>query len=172
MEQIQTLLSKKVENINISATLDTRHLTPETEKIPVIIRVNCNRRHYYYPTGYKFTLKEYDKLCKSTGKGASNKTAIWETKKELLAIFEKVEKAIKDLSDSGLFNFENLKTRLTGRSSETFLDIWRGIISDCKYGLKVLANGSLTKKVTVKAASFSEGAKTKIEEAGGKAEVV
>lgn len=132
MEQIQTLLSKKVENINISATLDTRHLTPETEKIPVIIRVNCNRRHYYYPTGYKFTLKEYDKLCKSTGKGASNKTAIWETKKELLAIFEKVEKAIKDLSDSGLFNFENLKTRLTGRSSETFLDIWRGIISDCK----------------------------------------
>lgn len=50
--------------------------------------------------------------------------------------------------------------------------IEKGIISDCKYGLKVLANGSLTKKVTVKAASFSEGAKTKIEEAGGKAEVV
>src|SRR5699024_8318250 len=47
--------------------------------------------------------------------------------------------------------------------------IEKGIISDCKYGLKVLANGSLTKKVTVKAASFSEGAKTKIEEAGGKA---
>ena len=48
----------------------------------------------------------------------------------------------------------------------------KGIIRDCKYGLKVLANGTLTKKVTVKAAAFSEGAKAQIEEAGGKAEVV
>ena len=47
-----------------------------------------------------------------------------------------------------------------------------GIISTCPYGLKVLANGTLTKKVTVKAASFSESAKEKIEQAGGKAEVI
>ncbi len=50
--------------------------------------------------------------------------------------------------------------------------IEKGILSSCKYGLKVIANGSLTKKLTVKAAAFSESAKTKIEEAGGKAEVV
>jgi len=47
-----------------------------------------------------------------------------------------------------------------------------GVISNCKYGLKILANGKLTKKLTVRAAAFSESAKTKIEEAGGKAEVV
>ena len=47
-----------------------------------------------------------------------------------------------------------------------------GIIHECAYGLKVLANGTLTKKVTVKAAAFSESAKEKIEQAGGKAEVV
>ena len=47
-----------------------------------------------------------------------------------------------------------------------------GIIKDCPYGLKVLANGTLTKKITVKAAAFSESAKEKIEQAGGKAEVV
>ena len=47
-----------------------------------------------------------------------------------------------------------------------------GIISACPYGLKVLSNGTLTKKVTVKAAAFSESAKEKIEQAGGKAEVV
>ncbi len=47
-----------------------------------------------------------------------------------------------------------------------------GVISACPYGLKVLANGNLTKKVTVKAAAFSESAKEKIEKAGGKAEVV
>ncbi len=47
-----------------------------------------------------------------------------------------------------------------------------GILSDCPYGLKVLSNGTLTKKLTVKAAAFSESAKEKIEQAGGKAEVV
>ena len=47
-----------------------------------------------------------------------------------------------------------------------------GIISHCKYGVKFLGNGEVTKKLTVKAAAFSETAKQKIEEAGGKAEVV
>ena len=47
-----------------------------------------------------------------------------------------------------------------------------GIISECPNGLKVLGNGDLTKKVTVKAAAFSESAKEKIEQAGGKAEVI
>ena len=47
-----------------------------------------------------------------------------------------------------------------------------GIITNCPNGLKVLSNGTLTKKITVKAAAFSESAKEKIEQAGGKAEVV
>ena len=50
--------------------------------------------------------------------------------------------------------------------------IEKGIIESCKYGLKVIANGKLTKAITVKAAAFSDSAKAKIEEAGGKAEVV
>ena len=50
--------------------------------------------------------------------------------------------------------------------------IEKGIIHECPYGLKVLSNGNLTKNVTVKAAAFSESAKEKIEQAGGKAEVV
>ena len=48
----------------------------------------------------------------------------------------------------------------------------KGILNACPYGLKVLSNGTLTKKITVKAAAFSESAKEKIEQAGGKAEVV
>ena len=47
-----------------------------------------------------------------------------------------------------------------------------GVLSKCRYGVKVLGNGELTKSLTVKAAAFSEGAKAKIEAAGGKAEVV
>ena len=46
------------------------------------------------------------------------------------------------------------------------------ILSKCQYGVKILGNGEITKKLTVKAAAFSESAKAKIEAAGGKAEVV
>ena len=53
---------------------------------------------------------------------------------------------------------------------QTLLDA--GILSKCKYGVKFLGSGELTKKFTVKAAAFSETAKQKIEAAGGKAEVV
>ena len=47
-----------------------------------------------------------------------------------------------------------------------------GILSKCVYGVKILGNGEITKKLTVKASAFSESAKTKIEAAGGKTEVV
>ena len=47
-----------------------------------------------------------------------------------------------------------------------------GLLGRCRYGFKVLGNGELTRALTVKANAFSAGAKTKIETAGGKAEVV
>ena len=45
------------------------------------------------------------------------------------------------------------------------------VLKDC-VGLKVLGNGTLTKPLTVKAASFSASAKEAIEKAGGKAEQI
>lgn len=50
--------------------------------------------------------------------------------------------------------------------------IEKGIIKNSYDGIKVLGNGNVTKKLTVKVAAFSESAKQKIEAAGGKAEVV
>ncbi len=47
-----------------------------------------------------------------------------------------------------------------------------GLVKDSKDGVKVLGNGELTKKLTVKVAAYSESAKAKIEAAGGKAEVI
>ena len=46
------------------------------------------------------------------------------------------------------------------------------VISKCRYGVKFLGNGDVSRKLTVKAAAFSASAKEKIEAAGGKAEVV
>ena len=47
-----------------------------------------------------------------------------------------------------------------------------GIVKNLQDGLKVLGNGELTKKLTVKAHKFSKVAKDKIENAGGKVEVI
>ena len=47
-----------------------------------------------------------------------------------------------------------------------------GIVKDPKDGIKILANGELTKKLTVKANAFSAAAKEKIEALGGTCEVI
>ncbi|MBQ2118156.1 MAG: 50S ribosomal protein L15, partial [Clostridia bacterium] len=47
-----------------------------------------------------------------------------------------------------------------------------GLVKSNEKKLKVLGNGEITKKITVKAAVFSASAKEKIEAAGGKTEVV
>ena len=47
-----------------------------------------------------------------------------------------------------------------------------GIISKALDGVKVLGNGEVSKKLTVKAAKFTASAASKIEAAGGKAEVM
>lgn len=47
-----------------------------------------------------------------------------------------------------------------------------GAIKDAKDGVKILGNGELTKKLTVKAVKFTASAQEKIEKAGGKAEVM
>ena len=47
-----------------------------------------------------------------------------------------------------------------------------GIVKNQKSGIKVLGNGQLTKKLTVKAHQFSASAKAAIEAAGGTAEVI
>ena len=48
----------------------------------------------------------------------------------------------------------------------------KGIIKSAKDGVKILGNGTLTKKLNVKVNAYSESAKSKIEELGGKAEVI
>ena len=47
-----------------------------------------------------------------------------------------------------------------------------GIVKNIENGVKVLGNGKVDKKLTVKVSAFSESAKEKIEAAGGKAEVI
>lgn len=55
-------------------------------------------------------------------------------------------------------------------SADTLIE--NGIINDIQDGIKVLGNGDISKKLTVKASIFSASAKEKIEAAGGKIEVI
>ena len=47
-----------------------------------------------------------------------------------------------------------------------------GVVRNPKDGVKILGNGDITKKLTVKANAFSASSKEKIEAAGGTAEVI
>ncbi|MCA0386114.1 MAG: 50S ribosomal protein L15 [Firmicutes bacterium] len=47
-----------------------------------------------------------------------------------------------------------------------------GVVSKLSYGIKILGDGELNKKLTVKANKFTQSAINKIEAAGGKAEVI
>ncbi|MFD2672452.1 50S ribosomal protein L15 [Marinicrinis sediminis] len=53
---------------------------------------------------------------------------------------------------------------------ETLLE--SGVVKNAKDGIKILGNGEVTVKLTVKANKFSQSAVEKIEAAGGKTEVI
>ena len=74
------------------------------------------------------------------------------------------EFAVVNLSDLNKFNDGDVITPATL--------VEKGIVKKEMAGIKVLANGKLEKKVTVKANRFSSAAVTKIEELGGTTEVI
>ena len=72
-----------------------------------------------------------------------------------------------------IINIEDLNVFEDNTVINADLLLQKGILSKIEpYGLKVLGNGSLTKKLTVQANKFTQTAQTKIEEAGGKGEVL
>ena len=76
----------------------------------------------------------------------------------------RTEYAVVNLSDLNKFNDGDVITPPTL--------VEKGIVKKELAGIKVLANGKLEKKVTVKAHRFSSAAVTKIEELGGTTEVI
>ena len=75
-------------------------------------------------------------------------------------------KEIVGINVDALERFEN-DTVVT---VETLLET--GIVKNPRDGVKIIGNGELTKKLTVKVDAFSEGAKAKIEAVGGTCEVI
>ena len=71
-----------------------------------------------------------------------------------------------------IINVSDLEKFKEGTVIDKELLVKEGLITKELDGIKVLGNGTLTKKVTVKANKFSETAKKKIEDVGGAVEVI
>ena len=69
-------------------------------------------------------------------------------------------------------NIEKLNKFEDGTEVSPALLVESGIVKNEKDGIKILGNGELKKKLTVKANKFSASAKSAIEAAGGQAEVM
>ncbi|GIW49746.1 MAG: 50S ribosomal protein L15 [Anoxybacillus sp.] len=71
-----------------------------------------------------------------------------------------------------IVNLEALNRFEDGTEVTPELLLETGVVSKLKAGIKVLGDGELTKKLTVKAHKFSASAKEAIEAAGGTTEVI
>ncbi|MGM0877596.1 MAG: 50S ribosomal protein L15 [Bacillota bacterium] len=74
--------------------------------------------------------------------------------------------------DFAIVNLETLNRFEDGTEVTPELLLETGVVSNVKSGVKILGNGQLEKKLTVKANKFSTSAKEAIESAGGTAEVI
>ena len=75
-------------------------------------------------------------------------------------------KDIVGINDSALERFDD------GAEVTVETLVESGVVSNPRDGVKILGNGELTKKLTVKVNAFSASAKEKIEAAGGSCEVI
>ena len=80
--------------------------------------------------------------------------------------YNKFGKDYVEINVSVLNRFED------GTVVEPVMLIEEGVVKNIRDGIRILGNGELTKKLTVKVNAFSEGAKAKIEAAGGTCEVI
>lgn len=92
-----------------------------------------------------------------------------------LPLFQRLPKrGFKSLNrvEYKIVNVEQLNQFRAGSVVDVEKLIEAGLVKDAVNGVKILGNGKLEKKLTVKANKFSESAKQAIEAAGGSVEVI
>ena len=140
-------------------------------------------------TWFKGTQQEFQKLCEGIGSG-NGKTAGRGHKGQNSRsgggvrpgfeggqnpLFRRLPKrgfTNINRKEYAIVNLDTLNRFEEGAEVTTALLLESGLVSNEKAGIKVLGNGTLNKKLTVKAHKFSASAKEAIENAGGTIEVI
>jgi len=92
--------------VKICAALDMRY--KGLEKIPIVIRVTFQRERFFYATGVKVTIGEYEDIVRSNG----TKGEVARTKRDVQQIFNKVKSKAEELLKEGEFSLSELKSAL------------------------------------------------------------
>lgn len=127
------LKQERVLNITVTLTLDTKR---KSDELNVCVRVNQNRKTIYIRTGLKVTLKYWDKLIASTGRGVTNESkSLWKVKESQLIEFDRTIKEINKLREQNAFSLDALQKNMKGKSGgESLLALWEEVASSKKLG--------------------------------------
>lgn len=127
------LKQERVLNITVTLTLDTKR---KSDGPNVCVRVNQNRKTIYIRTGLKVTLKYWDKLIASTGRGVTNESkSLWKVKESQLIEFDRTIKEINKLREQEAFSLDALQKNMKGKSGgESLLVLWEEVASSKKLG--------------------------------------
>ena len=145
-ETIPNLESLTMGNCTIALTLDTRY-RDEDGKYHASIRFTVNGSRYFFHLGYKYSVEEFDSICKSDGRGrGGNQNQNYIEKTHLLETYSQYVGLVRDMYNKGtLKSVDNIRSVITGRistygdskeSSEpyanSFIGLWNEVISQKK----------------------------------------
>lgn len=141
--RVPVLNTATIGNCTMSLTLDSTHKSASGQ-YHLCLRFALNGKRYYYRLGEKYNSKEFDVICKADGRGrGGNINPSFVKKCELLEVFDKYTKIVKDMSDKGkIKSIANIEVLLTGKAdkrlviddpiTDTFVSVWRDVIASRK----------------------------------------
>ena len=141
--RVPVLNTATIGNCTMSLTLDSTHKSASGQ-YHLCLRFALNGKRYYYRLGEKYNSKEFEVICKADGRGrGGNINPSYVKKCELLEVFDKYAKIVKDMSDKGkIKSIANIEVLLTGKAdkrlviddpiTDTFVSVWRDVIASRK----------------------------------------
>ena len=113
------IFEKNVQGVFVTLTLDTRKQPANKKQIAthafsVAVRVTYNRKSWYYATGQRLTIGDYDKVVLAKSKGK-----YYDIQKQLEPIHNNVCEQVKSLKNANRFSFAELKQSIGDKKTGT-----------------------------------------------------
>lgn len=109
--RIASVFKTNVQGVVITTTLDTRK---SYEAYPIAVRVTYDRKSWYYSTGVRLTIADYDKVVLAKSKGK-----YYDIQKQLQPIHQNICDKVESLKNANRFSFAELKQSIGDKKVET-----------------------------------------------------